>query len=100
MPQTFTARRLLTPQGTIDYPIITVEDGLIRSIETATHSTEDTTLTSTFLDIHMHGAASHDVMEATSDAFTTVSRFLATRGVGHYLPTTVTAPVERTLRSL
>jgi len=100
MPQTFTARRLLTPQGTIDHPIITVEDGLIRSIETATHSTEDTTLTSTFLDIHMHGAASHDVMEATSDAFTTLSRFLATRGVGHYLPTTVTAPVERTLRSL
>lgn len=100
MSQTFTARRLLTPQGTIDHPVITVEDGLIHSIETATSSSDDTTLTATFLDIHMHGAASHDVMEATPEAMNAVSRFLATRGVGRYLPTTVTAPVERTLRSL
>jgi N-acetylglucosamine-6-phosphate deacetylase len=100
MPQTFTARRLITPQGTIDHPVITVEDGLIHSVESAASSREDTTLTSTFLDIHMHGAASHDVMEATPEALSVVSRFLATRGVGRYLPTTVTAPVERTLRSL
>ena len=100
MSQTFTARRLLTPQGTINHPVITVEDGLIRSIETAASSSDDTTLTATFLDIHMHGAASHDVMEGTAEALGTVSRFLATRGVGRFLPTTVTAPVERTLRSL
>ncbi|HEY6413670.1 MAG TPA: N-acetylglucosamine-6-phosphate deacetylase [Edaphobacter sp.] len=100
MPQTFTARRLLTPQGTIDHPVITVEDGLIRSIETASSSREDTTLTATFVDIHIHGAASHDVMEGTPEALAAVSRFLATRGVGRYLPTTVTAPVDRTLRSL
>lgn len=100
MPQTFTARRLLTPQGTIDHPVITVEDGLIQSIESASSSRDDTTLAATFVDIHMHGAASHDVMEATPEALATVSRFLATRGVGRYLPTTVTAPVERTLRSL
>jgi N-acetylglucosamine-6-phosphate deacetylase len=84
----------------MDHPVITVEDGLIRSIGTATSSREDTTLTATFLDVHMHGAASHDVMEATPEALATVSRFLATRGVGRYLPTTVTAPVDRTLRSL
>jgi N-acetylglucosamine-6-phosphate deacetylase len=100
MPQTFTARRLLTPQGTIDHPVITVEDGLILSIDSAASSSEDTTLTATFLDIHTHGAASHDVMEATREALGTVSRFLATRGVGRYLPTTVTAPVDRTLRAL
>jgi N-acetylglucosamine-6-phosphate deacetylase len=100
MSQTFTARRLLTPQGTIDHPVITVEDGLIQSIETAASSSEDTTLTATFLDIHIHGAASHDVMEGTPEALDVVSRFLATRGVGRYLATTVTAPVDQTLRSL
>jgi N-acetylglucosamine-6-phosphate deacetylase len=100
MPQTFTARQLLTPQGTIDHPIITVEDGLIRTIESRDSSSEGTTLTTTFVDIHMHGAASHDVMEATPEVFGTVSRFLATRGVGRYLPTTVTAPVDKTLRAL
>jgi N-acetylglucosamine-6-phosphate deacetylase len=100
MAHTLTARRLVTPQGTIDHPVITVEDGLIRSIEPASTSSNDTTLTATFFDIHTHGAASHDVMEGTPEALTTVSRFLATRGVGQYLPTTVTAPVDKTLRSL
>ena len=100
MPQTLTARRLLTPQGTIDHPVITVEDGLIRSIESASTSSDDSTLAATFFDIHTHGAASHDVMEGTPEALAAVSRFLATRGVGQYLATTVTAPVDKTLRSL
>ena len=42
----------------------------------------------------------HDVMEATPEAFTKISRFLATRGVSHFLPTTVTADLDLTLRSL
>ncbi|MCU1227106.1 MAG: N-acetylglucosamine-6-phosphate deacetylase [Edaphobacter sp.] len=100
MPQTLTARRLLTPQGTINHPVITVEDGLIQSIESAASSSEDTTLTSTFMDIHTHGAANHDVMEGTQEALAAVGRFLGTRGVGQYLPTTVTAPIDKTLRSL
>ncbi len=62
MRQTFTARRLLTPQGTIDHPVITVEDGLIRSIETTATSSEDTLLTTTFVDIHKQGAAINDEM--------------------------------------
>lgn len=100
MIQTLTARRLLTPQGAIDHPVITIADGLIQSIEPATSSSEDTTLTPAFLDIHTHGAANHDVMEGTPKALCAISRFLATRGVGQYLATTVTAPVDKTLRSL
>jgi N-acetylglucosamine-6-phosphate deacetylase len=95
-----TARRLLTPQGTLDHPVITIEDGRIQSIDFAETSKEDTTLTPTFLDIHTHGAANHDVMEGTPEALAIVSRFLATRGVGRYLATTVTAPIDKTLRSL
>ena len=100
MIQTLIARRLITPQDIIDHPVITIKDGLIESIESAASSSDDTTLTSTFLDIHTHGAAGHDVMEATPQALCTVSRFLATRGVGQFLATTVTAPVDKTLRSL
>jgi N-acetylglucosamine-6-phosphate deacetylase len=101
MPRTLTARRLLTPQGTIDHPVITIDDaGLIQSIDSAPTSDETTTLTPTFFDIHCHGAANHDVMEGTPAAFTAVNTFLATRGVGQYLPTTVTAPIDSTLRSL
>jgi N-acetylglucosamine-6-phosphate deacetylase len=40
------------------------------------------------------------VMEGSSGALRRVNRFLATKGVAHYLATTVTASVEQTLRAL
>ena len=58
------------------------------------------TLAPAFLDVHTHGAAGHDVMEATPEALNAVAQFLATRGTGSFLATTVTAPVDATLRSL
>ncbi len=55
---------------------------------------------SAFFDVHIHGAAGHDVMEATPPALDAVGRFLASRGTGAYLATTVTAPLDATLRAL
>ena len=100
MRKTLTARRLILPTGTLDHPRIKIVDGLIESIHSGDPTGEDTTLTPAFLDIHTHGAAGHDVMEGTPDALAAVSRFLATRGVGRFLPTTVTAPIDPTLKSL
>lgn len=101
MLRTLAARRLVTQSETIDHAIIHITDGIIESIESDPSQKADAaTLTPTFLDVHTHGAANHDVMEGTPEALAVVSRFMATRGVGHYLPTTVTAPVEKTLRSL
>jgi N-acetylglucosamine-6-phosphate deacetylase len=39
-------------------------------------------------------------MEGTPQALARIGRFLATKGVAHYLATTVTAPVDRTMRAL
>jgi N-acetylglucosamine-6-phosphate deacetylase len=104
MSKTLTARRLITPIGLIEFPVITVSSsGLIEDISSdpSLHSGDcEDTLTPTFLDIHTHGAASHDVMDATPAAFAAINLFLATKGVGHYLPTTVTAPIDATLRAL
>ena len=102
MFHTLSARRLITASETIELPVISIDDGgMIAGIEPgAAPPTTDTTLTTTFFDVHTHGAANHDVMEGTPEALCTVSRFMATRGVGHYLPTTVTAPVDKTLGSL
>ena len=102
MFHTLSARRLIIASETIELPVISIDDdGMIAGIEPGAASpTTDTTLTTTFFDVHTHGAANHDVMEATPEALCTVSRFMATRGVGHYLPTTVTAPVDKTLASL
>jgi N-acetylglucosamine-6-phosphate deacetylase len=99
--KTLTARRLLTSVGTIEFPVITIDsDGLIADIYSDPYTKSEETLTPTFLDIHTHGAANHDVMEATPQAFTAINQFLATKGVGRYLATTVTAPIDQTLRSL
>ena len=100
--QTYTARRLLTPIGSVEYPLISIgDDGLIEDIEsdpTLPHAND--TLTAAFLDIHTHGGLSHDVMTASQRDFAEFNHFLATRGVGQYLATTVTAPIDATLRGL
>ena len=105
-----TAAKLWDGAHLLDHPILTVEDGRILSISTraaaespASPSTLDfpnATLAPSFFDVHIHGASNHDVMEATLDALDTIGRFLASRGTGAYLATTVTAPVGDTLRSL
>lgn len=44
-----------------------------------------------FVDVHIHGAGGHDVMEGTPEALRTVVRTLALRGTTSFLATTVTA---------
>jgi len=95
-----TAHKLLTETGQIDYPILTIEDGRIVSLESGPPNGSTETLTAAFFDIHVHGACSHDFMAASPSEIAEVGRFLAIRGVGHYLPTTVTGPIDATLRAL
>jgi N-acetylglucosamine-6-phosphate deacetylase len=58
------------------------------------------TLAPAFFDVHIHGAKGHDAMEATPEALGTMSSFLASHGTGNFLATTVTAPLDATLRAL
>ena len=104
MKTILSARRLITHDAILDHPRISIDnDGIIASIEsgsTPQPATEDVTITTAFFDIHIHGAAGHDVMEGTPSALTRIGAFLATKGVANYLATTVTAPIDPTLRSL
>lgn len=101
MTETLTARRLITGVGVIEYPVMRVDgDGRIAEIFSDTTIRNDETLTAAFLDVHTHGAAGHDLMEGTAEAVSGAGRFYATRGVGSYLATTLTAPMDVTLRSL
>jgi len=45
-----------------------------------------------FIDVHVHGSAGFDTMDANSEALTTMARFFAQHGVTTFLPTTMTAP--------
>jgi N-acetylglucosamine-6-phosphate deacetylase len=100
MLTTLTARKLLTGVDQVDYPVVTIDDGIILRIEAGSPNGSTETLTPAFFDIHVHGAHSHDFMAATPTEIATVGCFLASCGVGHYLPTTVTAPLDATLRAL
>ncbi|HEY5057342.1 MAG TPA: N-acetylglucosamine-6-phosphate deacetylase [Acidobacteriaceae bacterium] len=96
------ARRLITADGIIERPRITIDDeGMIASIEPDAASADETaTIATAFFDIHVHGAAGADVMDGSREAIARVGGFLAKHGVGHFLATTVTAPVDATLRAL
>jgi N-acetylglucosamine-6-phosphate deacetylase len=103
VPATITARHLLTDIGSVEFPVITLaDDGTIADIGSDPRglASEQGTLTAAFFDIHTHGAKNHDVMSASPAELNEMQRFLATRGVAQYLPTTVTASVDTTLHAL
>ena len=98
---TLTARTLITAIGSVAYPAITISsDGLIEDISSDPAIHSEAILAPTFLDIHIHGAKGHDVMDADADGLHAMQRFLARRGTGHYLATTVTASIDSTLAAL
>lgn len=103
MPILITARRLITDIGSVEFPVLIVgDDGTLTDISSdpAALAHEEDTLTCAFFDVHTHGAMGHDVMSASPAELREVQRFLALRGVAQYLPTTVTASVDSTLRAL
>ncbi len=110
MSTVITAERLWDGNRLFDHPLVTIDDGRIKSISTRESSdvpndAQDldfpgATLAPAFFDVHFHGAAGHDVMEATSQALGDISAFLASRGTGTFLATTVTAPLDATLRAV
>jgi N-acetylglucosamine-6-phosphate deacetylase len=53
-----------------------------------------------FLDVHIHGAGGHDVMEGSAKALGTVARTLAEHGTTSFLATTMTASSDATCRSV
>jgi N-acetylglucosamine-6-phosphate deacetylase len=105
MTTTITARRLLRGNEIVEYPEIAMRDGYITSITsrdraTASDSYPEALLVPAYVNIHVHGAVGHDVMEGTPEALRAIGAALAGHGVGAYYPTTVTSSAEETLRSL
>ena len=105
-----TAATLFTPLERVEQPLVLLDGGVIAEITSrAQHAVPtgcrvvdfgDAILAPAFVDIHIHGGAGHDVMESAPDALPALERLLTRHGVGGYLPTTVTAPVDVTLAAL
>ena len=105
-----TVRQLLTPLERIDDAALLIEDGIIAAVGRREDLTfpatarvielGDAILTPGLIDLHIHGAAGYDVMDATDDGLAAIERLMARHGVTSYCPTTVTAPIDPTLRAL
>ncbi|MGC8548252.1 MAG: N-acetylglucosamine-6-phosphate deacetylase [Acidobacteriaceae bacterium] len=104
-----TAAQMLTEQGEIPHPFVVIEDGVIAQIGEQPAASlpkgevldfPTATILPALFDVHIHGSAGHDVMEATCQALGAIGGFLGRHGVGNYLATTVTADIDVTLRSL
>jgi len=101
--------RAFTPSTEISDAAVLIRDGVIDSVAPRSAVTlpagareiiaTDKIATPGFLDVHIHGAGGHDVMEAAEDALQAVSRMVATHGTTSFLATTVTASPESICRS-
>jgi N-acetylglucosamine-6-phosphate deacetylase len=106
----FTARRLLTPTDAVEHPLVLVEQGRVVDISArsgrqvpAGVSTSDfgtSVMAPGYVDLHIHGSAGYDVMDDAGEALPAIEQLLARHGVTSYFPTTVTAPMDTTLRAL
>lgn len=104
------ASRVLTPEEELTDSIIIVEDGRIAAMGhrdevripagAADFVASGMTVVPGFIDVHIHGAGGHDVMEATARALDRVTSSVARHGTTSIVATTVTAPLEDTCRSL
>ncbi len=106
----FTAGRLFTPTDSIEHPVVLVEHGRVVDISARSSrqvpagvSTSDfgtSVIAPGYVDLHIHGSAGYDVMDDTAEALPAIEQLLARHGVTSYFPTTVTAPMDATLRAL
>jgi len=102
--------KAITPKGEIANAGILIADSEIEMVgprsgmELPSGATEvqatDSTAIPGFVDVHIHGAGGHDVMEANETALSTITGRLAAFGTTSLLATTITASANDTCRSV
>ena len=53
-----------------------------------------------FIDIHVHGGAGHDVMDAGFEALDEISAYKIEGGCTSFCPATITAPMDKTIKAV
>jgi N-acetylglucosamine-6-phosphate deacetylase len=100
-PYAIFPERIFTPQRELRDGVVVVEGSRISAVGPRNEVTvpanakrleaSGLTLVPGFVDVHVHGAGGHDVMEATPAALDAVATTLARGGTTSFLATTVTA---------
>lgn len=106
----FTGMQILCHDRWLTDHAVIVENGKIQKIiakhllkdaaERVYEFPQDYYLIPGLIDLHIHGAAGHDVMDGSVEALTGISQSLAKEGVTGFLATTMTASHERIVNVL
>jgi N-acetylglucosamine-6-phosphate deacetylase len=104
------AGRILTPEEELSDAIIVVEGSKIAAIGhrdeirvpsgAVDYVAGGMTVVPGFVDVHIHGAGGHDVMEGNARALDRIAATVARHGTTSLVATTVTAPADDTCHSL
>lgn len=104
------AGAILTPHEELRDTLILVEDGKITGLgprdevrvpaDAVHYAAGDKIVVPGFVDIHIHGAGGHDVMEGNARSLDRITSTVARHGTTSILATTVSAPFEVTCHSL
>jgi N-acetylglucosamine-6-phosphate deacetylase len=103
------ARRALTPRDEITDAVVLVEAEKLVAVgrsdeveipaSARVYDRRDLTVVPGFIDVHIHGAGGHDVMDASAEALTGITASAARRGTTSLVATTVTASEESTCKA-
>ncbi len=104
------ANRALTPLEEIRDAVVLIEDRRIAAVgrrgavpipaQAQSYTADGLTVVPGFVDVHIHGAGGHDVMEGGEKALETLAVTVARAGTTSLVATTATASLEHTCRSL
>src|SRR6516162_3685776 len=102
--------KALTPKGEIPDAAILIRDGEIETVGPRSDVTLpggaeeilaiDSIAVPGFIDVHIHGAGSRDVMEGSGEALSAITKKVAKFGTTSLLATTVTAGADDTCRAV
>ena len=100
----------MTPTDAVEHPLVLVEQGRVLEISArsgrqapagiSVSDFGDGVMAPGYIDLHIHGSAGYDVMDDNAEALPAIEQLLARHGVTSYFPTTVSAPMNATLRAL
>lgn len=101
--------RILAPDGVLEDRAILIEGGRIQRFapgkprairDSRKIHVDGGWIVPGFIDIHTHGGAGSDMMDASADALQAVSAHLARHGVTAFYPTTMSAPADEIGRTI
>nr|WP_230405944.1 N-acetylglucosamine-6-phosphate deacetylase [Plesiomonas shigelloides] len=106
MPFSLHPERVFTANGILNNAYVVVDNGQVTDIRYSRPSDmpvielSGKSLLPGFIDMHIHGRAGHDVMDASPEALQKISHALLSTGVVAWVGTTVTAPWDDIVRAI